>query len=58
MKKPTLMYTAPDGGTIHAYDIEGGKRTFHKFLACYSGSCEFYNTFEDARSTHCNRLPA
>ena len=49
MKKPQLMYTAPNGGTVHAYDIEGGKKTFHHYLACYLGVCEFYPTFDEAR---------
>ena len=49
MHKPKLMYTSPEGGTVHSYDIEGGKQSFHRFLACYLGSCEFYNTFDEAR---------
>ena len=38
----------PQGGTIHSYDIEGGKKTFERFLGCTEGSCEFFNTKEDA----------
>ena len=49
MTKPTLLYTTPEGGTIHSYDLTGGKTTFHRFLGCYLGSCVFYNTMEDAK---------
>ena len=49
MKKPELLLQTDEGRTIHSYDIEGGKTTFHKYLACYLGSCEFYQTFDEAR---------
>ena len=49
MHKPKLMYTSPKGGTVHSYDIEGGKQTFHHYLACKQGQCEFYPTFDEAR---------
>ncbi len=49
MQKPQLMYTSPKGGTVHSYDIEGGQRTFHHYLACKQGQCEFYPTFDEAR---------
>ncbi len=48
MRKPTLLYTSPAGATVHLYDIEGGKTTFERFLACYEGSCVFYKTMYDA----------
>ncbi len=48
MKKPKLLYTTPEGGTIHTYDLEGGKSTFERFLGCYLGNCTFYNTYEEA----------
>jgi len=48
MKKPELLHTTLQGGTIHAYDIEGGKSTFHRFLACQEGFCVFYNSMKDA----------
>ena len=56
MHKPKLMYTSPEGGTVHSYDIEGGKQTFHRFLACYLGSCEFYNTFDEARAVGLKKI--
>ena len=50
MNKPKLLETSQDGATIRSYEIEGGKTTFHHFLGCYKGSCEFYNTKEQART--------
>ena len=49
MRKPKLVYTSPIGATIHLYDLEGGKRTFERYLGCYMGSCVFHNTFQEAR---------
>ena len=51
MRKPKLLYKSPEGATIHAYDIEGGKRTFERFLACLEGSCDFYSTLEEAQTS-------
>jgi len=48
MKKPELLHMTPQGATIHSYDIEGGKTTFGRFLACYMGSCNFYSTMKEA----------
>jgi len=48
MKKPKLLKKNSQGATIHSYDIEGGKTTFERFLACYEGSCVFYETMYDA----------
>ena len=48
MRKPKLLRKSSQGATIHSYDIEGGKTTFERFLACYEGSCVFYNCIEDA----------
>ena len=50
MRKPKLLQTTSQGGTIHSYDIEGGKTTFERFLACYDGSCVFYKCMEDAEN--------
>ena len=50
MKKPTLLHMTPQGATIHSYDLEGGKPTFHRFLGCVEGSCEFYDTREEAQT--------
>ena len=49
MQKPQLLYKNPEGATIHSYDLMGGKTTFHRFLGCYLGSCEFYNSEEEAK---------
>ena len=49
MQKPELIEMSPIGATIHSYDIEGGQTTFHRYLGGYLGSCEFYNTLDDAR---------
>ena len=49
MQNPELVYTSPLGATIHSYDIEGGKTTFHRYLGCYLGSCEFYGTLDEAK---------
>ncbi len=49
MRKPRLLYTSPEGGTIHSYDIEGGKTTFERFLGCYMDFCRFYDTFQEAK---------
>ena len=51
MQKPELIEISPEGATIHSYDIEGGKTTFHRFLACYLGVCEFHNTLEEAKES-------
>ena len=32
MRKPILVYTSPKGATVHSYDLEGGKRTFERYL--------------------------
>ena len=48
MRKPKLLQTTSQGGTIHSYDIEGGKHTFERFLACQEGSCVFYSSMKDA----------
>ena len=49
MNKPKLLETGLNGATIHSYEIEGGKTTFHHFLVCYKGVCEFFNTKEEAQ---------
>ena len=48
MRKPELLHKTPQGATIHLYDLEGGKTTFERFLGCIEGSCEFFNTKEEA----------
>ena len=49
MRKPTLLHTSPLGATIHSYDLTGGKTTFERYLGCYEGKCEFYDTYNRAR---------
>ena len=49
MNKPELLLTTRDGGTVHSYEIEGGKTTFQRYLGCYLGSCSFHNTLEEAK---------
>ena len=48
MRKPELLHTSPLGATVHSYDLTGGKSTFERFLGCYLGHCEFFNTYEQA----------
>ena len=48
MNKPELLHITPQGGTIHTYDIQGGSTTFHRFLACTEGDCQFFNTKKEA----------
>ena len=48
MNKPELLFTSRGGGTIHSYELTGGKTVYERFLACYEGSCVFYNCMEDA----------
>ena len=50
MKKPELLYTHHGGGTIHSYELTGGKTVFERYLGCYDGKCEFYNTYDGART--------
>ena len=45
---PELVFTNPQGGTIHKYQLTGGKRTFLRYLGCYLGSCKFCNDIEEA----------
>ena len=48
MTLPELIYAAPEGGTIHKYEIVGGKRKFIRFIGCYLGSCKFYKKIDEA----------
>ncbi len=45
---PELVSATPQGGTIHTYQITGGKRVFERFLGCYLGSCKFCDNIEEA----------
>ena len=48
MSLPQLIFTSPGGGTIHKYEISGGKRMFIRFISCYLGKCYFFENIEDA----------
>ena len=37
-----------EGGTIHKYEISGGKRKFLRFIGCYLGQCNFHKNIDDA----------
>ena len=45
---PELIYAPLDGGTIHRYEISGGKRKFLRFIGCYLGQCNFHKNIDDA----------
>ncbi len=45
---PKLIHSTPQGGTIHKYQLSGGKRTFQRYLGCYLGSCKFCNNIDEA----------
>ena len=48
MGLPELIYAPIDGGTIHRYEISGGKRKFLRFIGCYLGQCNFHKNIDDA----------
>jgi hypothetical protein len=48
MKKPELLYTTDKGGTVHTYQLTGGKSEFNRYLSCYLGSCQFNNDLDGA----------
>ena len=48
MTLPELIYASPEGGTIHRFQLNGGKRLFMRFISCYLGSCRFYKDIKDA----------
>jgi len=50
MKKPQLLKTDANGGTIHSYQLTGGLTTYDRYLACNKGVCEFNNTLELAET--------
>ena len=35
-------------GTIHRYEISGGKRKFLRFIGCYLGQCNFHKNIDEA----------
>ncbi len=48
MSLPELIYAPIEGGTIHRYEISGGKRKFLRFISCYLGKCNFFKNIDDA----------
>ena len=48
MSLPELIYAPLEGGTIHKYELSGGKRKFLRFIGCYLGQCNFYKSIDDA----------
>ena len=48
MALPELIYAPIEGGTIHRYEISGGKRKFLRFIGCYLGQCNFHKNIDDA----------
>ena len=50
MQKPELLHTTQKGGTIHGFELEGGKRTYTRFLASYLGSSKFCEHMEEAQA--------
>ena len=45
---PQLIHSTPQGGTIHKYQLTGGKSKFLRYLGCYMGSCKFCNNMDEA----------
>ena len=45
---PPLVKATPQGGTIHEYQLSGGKTSFMRYLGCYLGTCKFCNDINEA----------
>ena len=45
---PQLVKATPQGGTIHKYQLSGGKTSFMRYLGCYLGTCKFCNDINEA----------
>ena len=48
MSLPELIFSSPEGGTIHKFQISGGKRKFLRFISCYLGNCKFHENLDEA----------
>ena len=48
MSLPELIYAPIEGGTIHSYELSGGKRKFLRFIGFYLCRCNFYKNIDDA----------
>ncbi len=46
--RPELIKVTSQGGTIHSYDLPGGKTMFTRFLSCYLGNCKFCSDMDEA----------
>ena len=57
MNKPELLFTSRGGGTIHSYELTGGKTVYERFLACYLGSCQFFDNMADAKKSINTYIP-
>ena len=57
MNKPELLYTHRGGVTIHSYELTGGKTVYERFLACFQGSCNFYDNMDDAKRSINTYIP-
>ena len=45
---PQLVKATSQGGTIHKYQLSGGKTSFMRYLGCYLGTCKFCNDIDEA----------
>ncbi len=50
MMRPKLVHSSPEGGTIHTYELSGGKSLFTRYLTCYLGSCKFCSDIDEANA--------
>ena len=56
MALPELVYAPIEGGTIHRYEISGGKRKFLRFIGCYLGQCNFHKNIDEAVEKYKNEV--
>ena len=45
---PQLVHMASNGGTVHKYQLSGGKRQFIRYIGCNHGSCMFFEDVDQA----------
>ena len=45
---PKLVKSTPQGGTIHKYQLSGGKTSFMRYLGCSLGTCKFCSDMQEA----------
>ena len=48
MASPELIYAPNDSGTIHRYEISGGKRKFLRFIVSYLNHFNFHKNIDNA----------